>query len=241
MYRSMIALVVAVWFVAGAERLHADQPRFGVDGQFIASPVQDRLKGFRIDSVYSCSVADDAGLERGDIIVYIDSYGFQNSAAFDWALTQVGRTARVGVINVRNGKLEWVTCRFNHRPHRGTPRPRGIAIVDFGFVGVVTIYNHTGSRIHYQLRYKTEANDRWSPWRAYTHRYPNGGWHYHTFPQAREIEIRYDRDGGHGVSWKTYSLDFNRRAGNSNVGRDSGVPYAFSYNGEWLRFYSEGR
>ncbi len=234
--KCLLAVLVLATISANVE---AGQPRFGVDGEFIDSPFGSGLRAYRIDEVYWRSVASAAGLEPGDIIAYIDTYGFRSEAAFDWIMGQVGQTAQVGIINVRTGKLEWISCRFNHQPHRNERRPPGVVSVNFGFVGVVTIYNHTANNIHFQIRVKREGADDWGAWRSYTHRFPNGGYQWLSFRQAGKIQIRFDYVGGDGrITWKTYDLSFQEHAGNAALDRWSGTPYHFRFTGDFLGLYT---
>ena len=86
------------------------------------------LQGYRVNRVARGSVADQMGLERGDIVISVDGFFFKNEKAFDWIMKGVGKTAKVGVIDVRTGRLVHVKGCFHHTPdrHRGRP-PGGVA------------------------------------------------------------------------------------------------------------------
>jgi hypothetical protein len=73
-------------------------------------------------------------LERGDIVLFIGrNMAFTTHEAYLYALRQQGRTATIGIINVRNSKLVWDTCWLNHNPepHRLEDPPNGVIMVDF--------------------------------------------------------------------------------------------------------------
>ena len=227
MSRRQVSVMAAFLLAAVLGKVHAGQPRFRINGKFIGSPVARNLKGYRIDTVFRGGVAWKAGLERGDIIVYIDTYGFRNEKAFDWIMGQVGQTAQVGIINVRTGRLEWLTCWFHHQPHRGEQRPPGVVNANFGFVGVVTIFNRTPNRLPYEIRYRQVGSNQWSQWWKKTHQFPNGGHQWITMPQVERVEIRFNRRG----QWKVYNLNFQKHAGNATIDERSGSPYHFQFDG----------
>ncbi len=113
----------------------ADQPKLGFSGKLVSLPRgQGELQGYRVDSVARGSLAADMGLERGDIVAYLgETMAFTTHEAYLYALRQQGRTTKIGVINVRNGRLVWCTCRLNHNPepHYAEDPPNGVVMVDF--------------------------------------------------------------------------------------------------------------
>ncbi len=118
-----------------SEVSRADQPLLGFRGALV--PLRGELeghRGYRVDSVSRGTPAAQMGLERGDVVVFIsDTMAFTTHEAYLYALRQQGRTAKFGIINVRNGKLVWDTCRLNHdpEPHLNEPLPDGVILVDF--------------------------------------------------------------------------------------------------------------
>lgn len=132
------ALAAALVFSAYGE-CQGDQPRLGFAGTLVRLPKgYGDLRGYRIDSVKQGSLAAAMGLERGDIIVYIGrTMAFTTEEAYRYALRQQGKTTKIGVINVRSGRLVWVTCPLNHdpAPHQDEPLPPGLILVDFGRTG----------------------------------------------------------------------------------------------------------
>jgi len=113
----------------------ADQPKLGFGGTLVQ--LQGKFQpfhGYRVDSVRRGTPATRLGLERGDIVVFVGTnMAFTTREAYLYALRQQGKTAKIGIINVRNGKLAWATCRLNHdpRPHQREAVPNGIIMVDF--------------------------------------------------------------------------------------------------------------
>ena len=228
--RFCCTLITLLALTAVTSTTWADRPIIGFEETLVDLPAgYGGGKGYRVDRVNRGTRAARLGLERGDIIVFIDKMGFQNEEAFNWIMGQVGETAQIGIINVRDGKLKWLKCHFGHTPHRGEAAPDGVAFVNFGGFGVVTIYNHTNTRLNYQLRHR--ENGKWSEWKEHIHKHPNRGWHSHTFPQAEKVEIRFDRIGGDDkFTEQIYDLKFNERAGNVNIGKDDGRPYYFEFD-----------
>jgi len=134
--RSIIAggLVAAIVLMSSPSCL-ADQPKLGFSGTLVPLPQgHGEFRGYRVDAVGRRSLAAEMGLERGDIVVYIgETMAFTTHEAYLYALRQQGKTLRIGVINVRNGRLVWCTCRLNHNPlpHAGETPPHGLIMVDF--------------------------------------------------------------------------------------------------------------
>jgi S1-C subfamily serine protease len=132
--RITIGLLAAL-LVSFTAKARADQPKLGFSGTLIQlGQDYEPLHGYRVDSVRPRTPAAQIGLERGDIVVYISqTMAFTTRDAYLYALRQQGRTCKIGVINVRNGKLVWTTCQLNHnpQPHMYEPAPEGVIMVDF--------------------------------------------------------------------------------------------------------------
>ena len=230
MARCVVGAALGILFLTlGASSARADQPKLGFEGRIVDLPAKyGGAKGYRITQVYRNSHASRARLEPGDTIVYIDNMFFENEAAYDYAMCQVGDTAQIGFINIRNDELTWFRCRFGHRPHGGSP-PRGFGVVDWEHRAVITIYNRTSVRLNYQLR--TQRNESWSDWVSYEHDHPNNGWRYHYFPGVDAIEIRFDRIGGDDdYTEKIYNLNFNAVTVPRKIGKDDGRGYYFRFD-----------
>lgn len=120
--------------IGTAREAAAGQPYLGFDGTLVQLPKRfdfgNGIKGIRVNSVNRRSPATQMGLERGDIIVLVDNQIFENMDAYRYALRQTGKTARIGLINCRNGQLIYRKCRLNHTPHYGERPPLGYGIVD---------------------------------------------------------------------------------------------------------------
>jgi S1-C subfamily serine protease len=127
-----LSLAIAL---SGSTICRADQPMLGINGTLVSLPRDyGDLRGIRVDVVHRGSVAAATGLEKGDIIVYVGgNMAFTTYDAFRYALRQQGRTTKLGVINVRTGRLIWATCPLNHdpAPHYDEPFPPGVVMVDF--------------------------------------------------------------------------------------------------------------
>jgi hypothetical protein len=113
----------------------ADQPKLGFGGTLVEVKGEfEVFRGYRVDSVRRGTPAAHMQLERGDIVLFIGrSMAFTTHEAYLYAPRQQGRTATIGIINVRNSKLAWDTCRLNHNPepHRLEDPPNGVIMVDF--------------------------------------------------------------------------------------------------------------
>lgn len=113
----------------------ADQPKLGFSGTLVRLPRgYGELRGYRVDSVRRGSLAADMGLERGDIVAYIgETMAFTTEEAYLYALRQQGKSTKIGVLNVRNGRLVWCACRLGHNPepHYAEDPPDGVVMVDF--------------------------------------------------------------------------------------------------------------
>jgi len=113
----------------------ADQPKLGYTGTLIQLKGEyEPFGGYRVDSVRQGTPAAAMGLERGDVVAFIgQNMAFTTHEAYLYALRQQSRTAKIGIINVRNGKLVWATCRLNHdpAPHQAETIPNGVIMVDF--------------------------------------------------------------------------------------------------------------
>lgn len=127
--------LAAALVLLGGTPCRADQPLLGFRGTMVSLPRgYPNVRGMRVEAVLSGSRAAAMGLERGDIVVYIGrSMAFTTQEAYRYALRQQGRTTSIGVINVRNGRLVWLTCRLNHNPapHYDESPPPGVVMVDF--------------------------------------------------------------------------------------------------------------
>lgn len=128
-------ILAAALVLLGGTPCRADQPMLGFRGTLVSLPRgYPGVRGLRVDAVLRGSHAAAMGLERGDIVVYIGrSMAFTTQEAYRYALRQQGRTTSIGVINVRNGRLVWLTCRLNHNPapHYDETPPPGVVMVDF--------------------------------------------------------------------------------------------------------------
>ena len=125
-----VAVLIACCLAVPAE---AQPAKFGlINPTMVPIPANFKfprgLQGYRVTRVRRGSVADQMGLEKGDIVISVDGFFFKNEKAFDWIMKGVGKTAKVGVIDVRTGRLVYIKARFNHTPDRNRGRPpRGIA------------------------------------------------------------------------------------------------------------------
>lgn len=113
----------------------ADQPKLGFSGTLVEVKGEfEGFQGYRVNSVRRGTPAAQMQLERGDIVLFIGrNMAFDNQEAYLYALRQQGQIATIGIINVRNGKLVWDTCRLNHNPepHQLEDPPNGVIMVDF--------------------------------------------------------------------------------------------------------------
>lgn len=105
-----IVVLGIVLFSAG--QANADQPYLGFDGTLVdlprgsGIPPQIKVKGMRVDRVKRRTPAARMGLERGDIIVTIDNYGFTSFDGYLAAIRRSWQRPSILIINVRNGKLQ---------------------------------------------------------------------------------------------------------------------------------------
>jgi S1-C subfamily serine protease len=132
--RAVLVGSIAILLLASAVS-RADQPKLGFGGTLVEVKGEfEGFRGYRVDSVRRGTPAARMGFERGDIVVFIStSMAFTTHEAYLYALRQQGRTAKIGLINVRDGKLVWTTCRLDHdpEPHQTEETPDGVIMVDF--------------------------------------------------------------------------------------------------------------
>ncbi len=133
--RSRVVYLLLLLLLAPVADGQACQPRLGFEGTIVRvtgcrdrhcggtcmlcdhASIKGDLRGYRVDRVLWRSAAARIGLERGDVIVFINNKVFSDHTGYQWAMRQVGDRAKIGVLCVRRNRLVWVCNRFGHRPH----------------------------------------------------------------------------------------------------------------------------
>lgn len=104
----------------------AETPKLGFQGTIVALgpraavPAPDGVpnRGLRVDSVKAGTPAARMGLERGDILIAIDTMRFTSLEGYYQALRCSGQRPSIILINVRNGQL---TRKSTALPHAAPP------------------------------------------------------------------------------------------------------------------------
>jgi S1-C subfamily serine protease len=106
---------LAVLFLVTARSAKAqplDPPRLGFRGTLVAvdpreipAPDEFANQGMRVDSVTRGTPAARLGLERGDVIISVDSMRFTTQAGYLHALRCAGQQPSLIIRNVRTGEL----------------------------------------------------------------------------------------------------------------------------------------
>lgn len=114
-------LLLAAMVPTAAAKELPRQPTLGFDGELVDVPgdsFPDELgvKGMKVLSVRRGSPADRMGLERGDIVVNIDTWSFKSQAGYRAALRQAeSQKPSIFLINVRNGEMTRDSCNLPHQ------------------------------------------------------------------------------------------------------------------------------
>jgi len=98
------------------------QPRLGFEGSLVKlsprtvpAPDDTPNMGMRVDSVQRGGSAWRMGLERGDIVISIDSMRFTSREGYLHALRAAGQRPSIILVDVRTGQLKRRTCNLPHR------------------------------------------------------------------------------------------------------------------------------
>lgn len=122
-------ILLRLWIVAGWLPMFvnlteaAETPRLGFQGTIVdlgssaVVPAPDGIpnRGLRVDSVKANTPAARLGLEKGDILISVDSMRFTTLEGYFQAMRCSGARPSILLINVRNGVL---TRRSTSLPHQ---------------------------------------------------------------------------------------------------------------------------
>ncbi len=134
-HRLVLSVVAVVCLLAPCtlRQARADQPLLGFNGTLVQLPERfgfgHRVKGMKVQSVSRNSPAARMGLERGDIVVTIDSVAFKSHSGYRAALRMSSQRPSLIVVNVRNGQLTRLSGDLPHERETGEhPDTMGLAI-----------------------------------------------------------------------------------------------------------------
>lgn len=128
------AAVAATLLITASSWGIPPSPALGVDGDIIdlprrsvvPAPSDSPNRGFRISRVHPRTPAAAMGLERGDIIISIDSMRFNSMRGLRHALTCAEQRPSLVIVNVRTGDFVRRSVKLPHRrpdPEDCGPQP----------------------------------------------------------------------------------------------------------------------